>query len=148
MLSVVGGYLGIPNFLGQHHGALHWNVIITSTAVVAVGLFLAWLIYRRKAVSAEQIVQALALPDTLVQNRFYIDVIYTWIIMNVQQKLIAGSCALFERYIIIGLAVNGTAWLTRGFGQVIRLCQTGKVQTYVLVFLIGVVWLLSTALAR
>ena len=147
-LSVVGGYLGIPAFLGQHHGALHWTVIITSTVVVAAGLLLAWLIYQRKAVSGTQIAQALALPLSLVQHRFYIDEIYTWFIVNVQQKLIAGSCAWFEQYIIIGLAVNGTAWLTRGFGQVIRRCQTGTVQTYVLVFLIGVVWLLSTVLNR
>ncbi len=147
-LSITGGYLGIPHFLGQHHGGIHWDVAITSTVVVGLGLALAWLIYKKEAFSAQQLVHALALPHTLVLKRFYIDAIYTWYVIHVQQKLFTGVCAWVERYIIIGLMVNGTAWLTRGLGRLLRLCQTGRVQTYVLVFLIGVVWMLSTALRR
>ena len=62
---------------------------------------------------------------------------------EVQQKLLAGLCAWVERVLIIGLGVNGTARLTQGLGHLVRLFQTGRVQTYVLVFLLGVVWLLG-----
>ncbi len=143
VLSIIGGYLGIPHFLGAHHSELRWGVAGVSLAVVAVGLGLAWLMYSKKAVSPQQLVLALALPYTFVKRRYYIDEIYNWYVANVQQRYVAGACAWFERVVIIGVMVNGTAALTRGFGSIIRLCQTGKVQTYVLGFLIGVVWLLS-----
>ena len=142
-LSVVGGYLGIPAFLGQQQGELHVGVALVSTGAVAAGLLLAWLIYVKHALSAQQLVQALALPYTFLKRRYYIDEMYTWYVVRVQQRLIAGLCAWVERSVIIGFMVNGTAWLTRAFGRAIRLCQTGTVQTYVLGFLLGVVWLLS-----
>ena len=148
-LSIIGGYVGIPRFLDPHsHGELDWPVAITSLIVVAIGLGLAWLIYQRKVASPQQVVNALALPYTLFQRHYYIDEGYAWYVAAIQQKRIAGLCAWVERYVIIGLLVNGTAWLTRGMGRILRLCQTGKVQTYVLGFLIGVVWLLTSSLRR
>jgi NADH-quinone oxidoreductase subunit L len=147
-LSIGGGYLGIPRFLGEHHGELRWDVAGISLAVVGVGLSLAWLIYKKQAVSARQVVQALALPYSFLQRRYFIDEIYNWYVATVQQKVIAGLCAWVERYLVIGFAVNGTAWLTRSLGRLIRLCQTGKVQTYVLAFLIGTVWLLCASRTR
>jgi NADH-quinone oxidoreductase subunit L len=145
-LSIAGGYLGIPHFLGEQHGEFHWDVAAVSLVVVTLGLALAWLIYQRRAISAQQLVQALALPYSFLQRRYYIDELYNWYVANIQQKLLAGLCAAFERYLIIGLGVNGTAALTRGAGKLLRLCQTGKVQTYALVFLAGVVWLLAASL--
>ncbi|MBI2104791.1 MAG: NADH-quinone oxidoreductase subunit L, partial [Candidatus Omnitrophica bacterium] len=145
LLSIIGGYIGIPAFLGQHHGEFHIGVAAISTAVVAGGLVLAWLIYSKRAVSPQQVVQALALPYSFLQRRYYIDEIYNWYVAVIQQKVIAGTCALFERYVIIGAMVNGTAAVTRGLGGLLRLCQTGKVQTYILVFLLGVLWLLTIA---
>jgi NADH-quinone oxidoreductase subunit L len=147
-LSVAGGYLGIPHVLGAPDTAFHWDVAATSIAVAGTGLALAWLIYKRRAVSAQQVVHALALPYSFLQRRYWIDELYSWYVATVQQKLIAGLCAWVERYVIIGVAVNGTARLTRGAGQLLRLCQTGRVQTYVLVFLIGVVGLLAAILIR
>ena len=147
-LSIFGGYLGIPRFLGQHHGAFHWDVAGISFAVVAGGLGLAWFVYQKRALKARPLAQALALPISLVQERFYFDQFYTWYIDRVQQRIIAGACVLFERFIIIGAAVNGTAGLTKLLGHIIRYCQTGKVQTYVLVFLAGVVWILYSLLQQ
>ncbi len=147
-LSIVGGYLGIPRFLGELHGELHWEVAGISLAAVAGGLVLAWLLYGKRLVSPAKVVHALALPYSFLQRRYYIDEIYSWYVATIQQKIIAGLCAWVERNVIIGFAVNGTARLTRGMGQVIRLCQTGRVQTYVLAFLIGIIWLLSVPLRR
>jgi len=149
VLSILAGYLGIPHFLDPHaHEAWHWNVAAMSLVVVMAGLLLAWLVYARKVVSAQQLIHALALPYSFLKQRYYIDEFYTWYVVHVQQRLIAGACAWIERYLIIGVAVNGTAFLARGLGQVLRLWQTGKVQTYVLAFLIGIIWLLSTSLQR
>jgi len=146
-LSIVAGYAGIPRLIDPHaHEAWHWHVAAAPLIVVMAGLLLAWLVYARKLVSARQLVHALALPYSFLKQRYYIDEFYAWYVAVVQQRLIAGSCAWIERRIIIGIAVNGTAYLARGLGQILRLWQTGKVQTYVLAFLIGVAWLLSASL--
>lgn len=142
-LSIMGGYLGIPQFLGQHEGEFHWGVAAVSLTAVAAGLVLAWWFYGTQRLSAQQLAHALALPTTLIQKRFYVDEFYTWYVDRVQQRFIARACALFERFVIIGVAVNGTAGLTRLLGRLVRYCQTGKVQTYVLVFLAGVLWLVA-----
>ncbi len=151
VLSVIGGYVGIPHFLGEEHASHEGGtvVIAVSLTVVGLGLLLAWLIYRKKAATAQQLVHALALPSSFLQRRYYIDEIYDWYVATIQQRLIAGLCAWVERSIIIGLLVNGTAWIAQALGQTLRFFfQTGKVQTYVLMFLIGVVWLLTTSLPR
>ncbi len=146
VLSAAGGYLGIPRFLGEDPGALQWNVAAVSLAAVATGLGVAWLIYQRRVTTGSRIMQALALPSTLIEHRFYVDAFYAWYVDRIQQRVIARACALFEQFIIIGAAVNGIAALTKGSGRLIRYAQTGRVQTYVLVFLLGVVWLLATFL--
>jgi NADH-quinone oxidoreductase subunit L len=147
-LSVAGGYIGIPAFLGAHHGEFHWDIALISTAVVGGGIALAWVIYYKQLVSAKQVVAALAVPYSFLQRKYYIDEIYAWIVENVQQKLIANTSLWIERNIIINLVVNGIAYGTRGAGGLLRRLQTGKVQTYVLVFLLGIVWLLSATLSR
>ncbi len=147
LLSLSAGYVGIPRFLGEHAEEFHWGVAIISLIVVGLGLGLAWLIYYRRAISAQQLAHALALPHTLLQHRYYIDDAYTWYVETIQQRLIAGLCAWIERALIIGLFVNGIAWLTQTAGRVLRRLQTGVVQTYALVFLLGILALLSRVFA-
>jgi NADH-quinone oxidoreductase subunit L len=142
-LSAVGGFLGLPHLLGDDVGHIHWDVALTSLGIVAIGLLLAWLMYGAKKVSPQQVVHALALPYSFVKRRYYIDEGYAWCVANIQQKLIAGTCAWIERYVIIGIAVNGIALLAQGLGRLLRLVQTGKVQAYALGFLLGVICLLT-----
>ena len=66
------------------------------------------------------------------------DDLYEWIVLNIQQRLVACACYIVEKVVIIGFAVNGTAWVTRSAGGLLRRAQTGKVQTYALVFFLGV----------
>ena len=144
-LSVVGGYLGIPVFLGEHEGRLHLDVALMSLAAVAAGLTMAWLCYVRRLISPTDVAQRCRRLYTVLANRYYVDHLYDWYVDAVQQRVIAGCCALVERFVIIGFAVNGTAWLTKTSGHLLRLCQTGLVQGYVLVFFAGVVVLLYLA---
>ena len=140
-LSIVAGYLGIPRYLGERHEAFHWDVAITSTLVVLAGVGLSWVIYGAKKISSQKLVQGLALPASFVENRFYIDDIYRWYVDNIQQKVIATGCAWIEQHVIIG-AVNAVAAFAKLLGRALRRLQTGIVQTYVFVFIVGVLWFL------
>jgi len=139
-LSIVGGYLGIPAFLGEHAGAFHWDVARLSIMVVVVGASLAWLIYAKRVVAAEDLRQRFSTLHALLIRRYYFDDFYTWYVTRVQQRIMAATCAWFERYVIIGFAVNGTAMVTQTAGRLMRRVQTGVVQTYALLFFIGVIW--------
>ncbi len=142
VLSIVGGYLGIPHFLGHPNETIHWQVVFTSISAAGIGLALSWLIYGRHWLSAQKLVLALAVPYSFLQRRYGIDEFYNAYVTHIQQRFIAGFCAWFERACIIRIGVNGIAWTTYYASWLIRLWQTGKVQTYALTFLIGVLGLI------
>jgi NADH-quinone oxidoreductase subunit L len=156
-LSIVGGFLGLPALIASgvhgaaapHGGAGHAGgllVMAVSIAVVAIGLGLAWLLYGKQVVLPGQVARALALPTSFVEQRYYIDELYSWYVLHVQQRYIARSCEWVEQRVIIDGLVGGITALTRWLGFTVRLLQTGRVQAYVLVFLVGIVWLLTSAL--
>ena len=144
-LSIAGGYLGIPAFLGERADGMRWDVAGISLAAVATGLALAWLMYRKRAISAESLSARFAGIRRVLLRRYYFDTVYAWYVERVQQRIIAGACALFERFVIIGFAVNGLAWATRTTGRGLRRWQTGRVQNYALAFFSGVVVFLYLA---
>jgi len=145
-LSILGGYLGIPAFLGAHSsGGLHLEVVGFSLAAITAGAGMAWFIYARQRRVAKELAGRFSRLYTLLARRYYVDETYNWYVDRVQQRLFARTCALFERLVIINFAVNGTARVTQTTGRVLRYCQTGKVQSYVLVFFIGIVVLLVLA---
>ncbi len=81
----------------------------------------------------------------LFDNRWYVDDLYAWIVRHVQQN-VARLCDAFDRYVIIGTLVNGSAWTTRAAGAVVARYQTGSVRAYALLFLAGVAALLAVVL--
>jgi len=149
-LSLIGGFIGIPHFIHHHravHVEFHAGVAITSTLVALLGLGIAYLLYV-KLPQVPRIVAGIAYPAyRLLVRKLFVDEFYDGVV-KYGQGTIAWLCALFERWILIGLAVNGVASVTRTTGQVLRLCQTGRVQTYGLAFVIGVVGLLWYFLRR
>ena len=139
ILSAVAGFLGIPSYLHSLHGThvkFNPTVALISSGVALLGLGLAYEVYSLRWSPSEEwkgVLERLRVP---LARRYFVDEIYSWINRNVQQRL-AILLALFERTIIIGLFVNGTAKITGGLGSLLRLLQTGKVQWYALVILGG-----------
>lgn len=138
--SMLAGFFGIPHFLGEKEGASHVEfnntVAIISNVVAIGGGILAYGIYGRRPKVAQQLRDSLAGVHRLLIRKYYVDELYGWINQNVQQRL-AIFLNLFERYIIIGFMVNGTAKITGLTGSFLRLAQTGKVQGYALSLLMG-----------
>jgi NADH-quinone oxidoreductase subunit L len=143
VLSVIAGFLGLPAYLGEHHTAFHWDVALTSLAAVAVGISLSWSIYGARAISAADLAQRFSGPYRVLANRYFFDHAYNWYVDRVQQRLIAGTCSFIEWKVLIGTVIHGIARATAALGSVLRRAQTGQVQTYALVFFLGVFVLLS-----
>ena len=94
---------------------------------------------------------AAAPPDrglALVLNRkYYVDEIY--------DALVVRPLAWFSRVVlwrgvdqqlVDGVAVNGTVFLSRLAGSGLRLLQTGQVGVYVVLFLVGAIWILRAVI--
>jgi NADH-quinone oxidoreductase subunit L len=144
--SAVGGFLGIPHFLmgGPGHEEMNWTVAVTSTLVSAAGLGLAFAVFRLSWRPGPWLTRLGRPAVTLLEHKYFVDDLYAWINRNIQQRMAVLSNA-FERYVIIGLWVNGTAKMTGLTGNALRMVQTGKVQAYALIFLASLALLIYLA---
>lgn len=141
--SIIAGLIGIPAFLSGHeaHGASHinWTIAAISQLTSLLGIGIAYFLYIPKgAYGAQKVKERFTFLYRILEKKYYMDDFYQWIVKYIQQS-IAIFCNLFDRYIIIQVGVNGTARLTRGMGEILKFCQTGRVQTYALIFFAGVV---------
>jgi len=147
VFSIFGGFIGAPFvehgfsyyvYFGEpHHPTPDYMVMGSSTLIALAGIFLAWLVYIKKAISAEKIANQFAPVYKFLYNKWYIDELYQWFFDKIVLSL---SAALnwCDRYIVDGIA-HGIAWLIRTTGAKGRYVHTGSVQTYGLVIFAAVV---------
>jgi NADH-quinone oxidoreductase subunit L len=76
-----------------------------------------------------------------MRNRFYFDELYAWLI-NFTHEALAKLAAGIDRWIVGGLIVKGIHGTTGVFGRGLRMAQTGNLQTYAFLFVIGLALLL------
>ncbi|MEG6616793.1 NADH-quinone oxidoreductase subunit L [Peptococcaceae bacterium 1198_IL3148] len=147
VMATVGGLIGTPMaphwqewiFFGHpHHVETNIVVMAVSVALAVAGIGLAYQLYYKDR--NKETVKAMAVRYkpiyTLLYHKYYIDEIYLWF----NHKIVDGSAKLiylFDIYVVDGI-VNGLAAITRGVPSVTRYAQTGKLQTYVLVFFLAV----------
>jgi NADH-quinone oxidoreductase subunit L len=165
-LSAIGGVINLPTFVGGHHALETWLEPVTAAGVAfarvelphgatelylvggailvgAVGLLLGY-----RATLARRIPAAREAPEdtglALVLNRkWYVDELYdaaivrpfVWLSRVVLWKGV-------DEGLVDGAAVNGTAKLSRGLGWLGSRLQTGQVGVYVVLFLVGALWIL------
>jgi NADH-quinone oxidoreductase subunit L len=119
-LSICSGWVALPwlehgfsSFVyhGEaHHAEPEYLLMVVSTLVSVSGIGLAWLMYHRKAISADEIAARFKPVYTLLYNKYYFDELYDLIIVRPVMAT-ARFLWTFDANIIDG-AVNGTAWLT------------------------------------
>jgi len=136
-------YLGLPHATAagpiweyKHHD-FHMDVALIGSAVAILGFVFSWFIYSKKAISAENLKEKFKPIWTLLDNLYYIDAFYLWLVKKVQQG-IAVLANFIEQHIIIGILVNGIGGGTREAGNRLRMMQTGRVHSYVTMVLAGI----------
>ncbi|MEN8149353.1 MAG: NADH-quinone oxidoreductase subunit L [Planctomycetota bacterium] len=138
-------YLGLPqashglpqwDYEQQHH-VFHWSIAILGTVMGVAGLITSFLIYGKKLIDPENLKQKFLPIWTLLDNLYYIDAFYLFLVKKVQQG-IAVLANFLEQHIIIGIFVNGIAGGAREAGNRLRMMQTGRVHSYVTMVLAGI----------
>ncbi|MDP4127422.1 MAG: NADH-quinone oxidoreductase subunit L [Bacillota bacterium] len=143
--SVVGGLVALPehNFaFFVHYGefeaeAMHWGLAGISVIAGLLGIGLAYTIYVKKTIAAENIVARFPSVYKVLQNKYYVDEFYLWIIHNIMDG-VAKILYWFDIFVIDGI-INGIAFITRGSAKTLRRTSTGQLQTYAMVFFFAVV---------
>ena len=168
ILSALGGLLNLPPFLGggaalerwiepvtapsaaffrlqMPHGNTELFLIGAAVLVGIVGLLAGW----RATLQRPIPVAAEAPADTgfwrVVYRKYYVDEIYDAVI--VRPLVWLSRVVLWkgvDQGVVDGAAVNGTARVSRGLGWLGSRLQTGQVGIYVVLFLVGALWILHS----
>ncbi|MGZ8529358.1 MAG: NADH-quinone oxidoreductase subunit L [Candidatus Binatia bacterium] len=162
--SIFTGWLGAPEYLwgsrwdhwlapifgpaAGHHDSVSTELLVTALtlAVVTAGIYLAYLMYGRPgARTAQQTANGIFYDISL--NKYYVDEIYDFVFVRPFTALAKFFASIVDPWVIDG-AVNGLAATVRGFSTVWRGLQTGNVQHYAAMFLVGALALLAYYLGQ
>jgi len=148
VLSVIGGWAGaVPRFLDPHAEVAHSNLGYALLLVPLAGFSLAAMIYAKAEPSDAPVKRALGPVWTLVENKFYFDELYLWLVKYVQGT-IAATCEFFDRWVLQRLGIGGLACTTSLAGRTLRLLQTGNIQGYAFLFGLGAVVIIYYVVVR
>ncbi len=117
-----------------------WSVAGVSLTVAVVAILLATKMYMKENPLPEKMRKALPNLWTWCHHRFYWDELYIFITHKIIFGLVCRPIAWFDRHIIDG-TMDGFAYVTNKASYAIRGIQSGKVQMYVWIYLIGVLLL-------
>ncbi|MGD9851877.1 MAG: NADH-quinone oxidoreductase subunit L [Nitrospirales bacterium] len=156
VLSIVAGYIGIPEFLapafpdgagatGHHEGSAALGIMVCATVMGLLGIAGAYVLY----------VKSPHLPDRFARqwqslyqgslHKWYVDEAYDQAIVNPTMKAADQLWKKVDVAVIDG-AVNGIARGIAWGGWVTRLLQSGQAQNYALAMTVGAVVILGAYL--
>ncbi len=159
--------------LPRHDSATEWLLMGLSVAVAVAGILIARYYYVARPAAAESVRQAAGPLYTTVLNKWYVDEIYDFLFVNGLAKGGGSALASFDNRVVDG-GVNGAGWTTRSTSRIsiwwdtwiidgavrllsfivkvlsypVRIVQSGYVQAYALVFVLGVVLIFGYYIVR
>jgi len=151
VLSIVTGYIGIPEFLQHafpgsegagHHGPAATGIMIVATLAGLIGIGVAYLFYVKSPDIPDRLMTQWSTLYNLSLNKWYVDEAYDKTIVNPTFTL-ADQMWKKVDVAIIDNAVNGVARGVAWWGWMARFIQTGETQNYALSMTVGAVIILT-----
>ncbi len=150
--SAIAGFLGIEGFAShgleiEYHGEHTYGLLAMafSFLAVAVGASVAFALYWKA--EADPIQRHLGLFSSILRNRFYIDEIYSFLILITHETLSQIS-AWLDRWVLTGLVVRGAHGSADLTGRALRMLQSGNIHTYAFLFVIGIAAIMYFVVGR
>ena len=158
LLSAVGGFMGIPKawtgsegwleswlepVIPLHHAVEHtseaaeWGLMIFSVVLAATGIIVALRLYSNLD-KAKSLAVRWASARKVLANKWYVDELYESTLIR---PIYSVSVALWKNFdvAVIDRIVLGFGRVSEWTGQTLRVAQTGSIQTYALILMIGIV---------
>lgn len=140
-VTIVAGFIPFGKFISSNGTAyeihLDWTVAGTSIAIAVISIAIATAMYAR---AKQPVANALARRFrglwTAAYHRFYIDEVYQFITHKIIFGCISRPIAWFDRHVVDGF-FNFLAWSANATSDEIRGLQSGQIQQYTYVFLLG-----------
>ncbi|MBO9667046.1 MAG: NADH-quinone oxidoreductase subunit L, partial [Bdellovibrio sp.] len=172
VLSVIGGWIGIPHVIGEHLGHIpnvwehwlhplirevpnmghmeastEWALMGTSVGLALISAIVAYQFYVKSPETPKKIAESIKPIYNLVYNKYFVDEAYFGGIINPLVNLSKNTWY----YVDVNFIDKCTYWagdLMRGMGSLTRSLQTGNMQQYAMYIGIGVVVVLSFVIMR
>ncbi|MDR1273329.1 MAG: NADH-quinone oxidoreductase subunit L [Odoribacteraceae bacterium] len=119
---------------------LDWTVAGASVAIALVAIALATLLYRKESAIPDRLATSFKGLYTAAYKRFYLDELYLFVTKKIIFNGISRPIAWFDRHVVDG-TMNGFATLSQRVSCAIRGFQSGQVQQYVMVILLGTLFI-------
>lgn len=110
----------------------------TSVAIALVAIGIATAFYRKYSPIPDRLERSFSGLHRAASHRFYIDEVYLFVTKKIIFNCISRSIAWFDRHVIDG-AMDGLAYVTNRMSVAVRGLQSGQIQQYAFVFLLGTV---------
>ena len=139
-VTLFAGFIPFGKFVssnGQEYIIhLDWTVAITSIVVACLSIALATFFYRKPNPIPDRLATTFGGLHRAAYRRFYMDELYLFITKRIIFNCISRPLAWFDRHVVDGF-FNFIAWGTHATSDEIRGLQSGRVQQYAYVFLLG-----------
>jgi NADH-quinone oxidoreductase subunit L len=174
VLSVIGGYVGVPHIFGGsnqfeqwlepvmsgpsyqaaehalastgHSAVEEWSLMLMAVALVGLAIFMAYYYYQKNTAAATNLAERLSVFKSLLANKYYVDEIYGALVVRPTVYFSIFLWKIFDVIIIDG-TLNGLASLWRDVSDGLRYGQGGRLRGYATIFVVGVVLLIAYIVA-
>ena len=162
ILAALGGFLGVPHLLGDYLGhmphylshwldpvvpakilplvgvkiALHEGIVMAGSSILAMISYFTGVALFKKNMFVKDIISGFRPFEKILANKYYVDELYSLIVVNPIKKISNFSANMIDKYIIDG-AVNGLGSQVKKLGSGLRLIQTGDIQSYAFMMIMG-----------
>jgi NADH-quinone oxidoreductase subunit L len=149
-VTCMAGFIPFGTFISSNGEVysihLDTTVAVTSVVIAVIAIAVATFMYRKpEQPVADKLAESLSGLHRAASHRFYVDEIYQFVTHKIIFRCISTPIAWFDRHVIDGF-FNFLAWGTNVTSNSIRNLQSGQVQQYALVFLLGALALILTLL--
>ena len=139
--AVFAGFIPFGSFVSASGKAIelpfHLNFSIAPVAVGLLGILIASALYKTQNDNPQKVIEACGRAYRWAYHKYYIDEIYKFITKRVLFNMVGRPAAWFDRHVVDGM-INGYASVTSSSSEAIKTMQSGRLQTYSMFFLGGV----------
>ena len=140
-VTIVAGFIPFGHFVSSNGEAytihLDWGVAGTSIAIAVISIAVATYMYKgEKQPVADALARRFNGLWTAAYHRFYIDEVYQFITHRIIFGCISRPIAWWDRHVVDGF-FDFLAWGANATSDEIRGLQSGRIQQYTFVFLLG-----------
>ncbi len=142
VMSAISGFIPFDKLVSPDYMPFethfHWGLASASVGIGLVGIFFAWLLYKKENDLSDRFALAFGVFYKWAYHKFYMDELYMFVTKKIIFQRVSAPFAWFDRHVVDGTMNgigNGTVWIS----EKIKGLQSGRVQDYAMYFVSGAV---------